>query len=608
MITETIQNTLKLLQPPLSLTVSEWSNQFRVLSPESSAEVGRWHTDRTPYLKEIMDSFNDPTVEEIVFMKSAQIGGTEAILNCLGYIIDCAPASVLYINPTITMSESVSKERISPMLRDCPTLTDKVKEPRSRDSSNTTLSKKFLGGALNLAGSNSPASLASRPVKYIIADEIDRWALDCGQEGSPLALTRKRTQTYFDRKHFICSTPTVKGSSVIEEEYLKSDQRKYYIPCKYCNHEQILKWSNVIFKDANGNLIKPFYECEHCKQHLTDNEIKVKGTWKATAQFTNAAGFWLNELYSPWSTMQKMVDDFMKSKGNKELLRTFVNVSLAETWEETADKTDPSPLYERREIFNNVIPSDAVVITAGVDVQDDRLAVIITAWGDNEECFVIDYKTILGLLSTPEVWQKLDILLQKKYTHASGTILNIAAAFIDSGGHYTTAVYDFCRDKENRLVYPIKGSSKTGQPLQSIATNRNANGVRLVHIGTDTAKALIYSRLKLNDVGSGYIHFSDTLNHNFFTELTAEYLSIVKRAGRDTRVWKSTGRNEAIDCFVYSLAAVNMLDPDYEWLKNNLIQQPTGEIKTEQQKEQIRPQQKLNIINNNSGWGTAQRW
>jgi phage terminase large subunit GpA-like protein len=237
-----LKNTKKTFKPPPNLKLSEWSDRYRKLSPESSAEAGAWNTSRCEYQREIMDSFNNPNIERIVVMTSSQVGKTEILLNAIGYYIDQDPSPMLVVMPSLSMGQAFSKDRLSAMIRDTEKLKDKVKDARSRDSGNTTMHKKFAGGHISIVGSNSSASLASRPIRCLFMDEVDRFELSAGSEGSPIFLSIARTKTFWNRKIFMCSTPTIKGLSAIESAFEESDKRYYYVPCPECEHKQVLKW------------------------------------------------------------------------------------------------------------------------------------------------------------------------------------------------------------------------------------------------------------------------------------------------------------------------------------------------------------------------------
>jgi phage terminase large subunit GpA-like protein len=324
---------LSLLKPPPTLTVSQWADAHRVLSPEASSEPGRWSTARAEYQRGIMDAMSDPDVETVVVMKSAQVGWTEIVNNVVGFHIHQDPAPILVVQPTVEMAETWSKDRLAPMLRDSPVLREKVANPRARDSGNTLLHKGFAGGHLTMAGANSPAGLASRPIRLVLFDEVDRFGASAGAEGDPITLGRKRTTTFWNRKILMGSTPTTSGVSRIERAFLSSDRRRYHVPCPHCGHEQVLRWPRV--KWPEGRPAEALYHCEDCGAGWSDAQrwraVKM-GRWIAEGEFNGVAGFHINELASTWRKLAETVKDFLDAKDEPEMLKAWVNTALGETW------------------------------------------------------------------------------------------------------------------------------------------------------------------------------------------------------------------------------------------------------------------------------------
>ena len=321
------------MKPPPKLTISEWADQYRQLSSESSAEAGRWSTSRAEYQRGMMDAVSDKSIETVVLMTAAQIGKTELVNNVVGFHIAQDPAPLLVVQPTLEMAQTWSKDRLAPAIRDTPALSEKIKNPRSRDSGNTTLHKVFPGGHVTACGANSPSSLASRPCRVILCDEVDRYPISAGTEGDPVALAKKRSATFWNRKLILVSTPTDKGSSRIEAAYAESDQRKYFVPCPDCNETQILQWANVRWKDNDPNTVE--YICEHCGSCWGDAKrfqaIRY-GKWEATAAGDGkTAGFHLSALYSPWTALADVVRDFLSAKKDPMRLKAWINTTLGET-------------------------------------------------------------------------------------------------------------------------------------------------------------------------------------------------------------------------------------------------------------------------------------
>ncbi len=566
---------LKALEPPPNLTVSEWADARRVLSPEASAEPGRWDTSRAPFQRGMMDAVNDPLVHTVVVMSSAQVGKTELLNNFVGFRIDMDPGPMLLIQPTLEMAEAYSKDRLEPMLRDSPTLRAKVSLNR-RQSSNTIRHKNFPGGHLTLAGSNSPAGLASRPIRDVLADEIDRW--DVSDEGDPLALARKRTTTFWNRKHLVVSTPTIKGASRIETKFEESDQRRCYVPCPHCSERFVLRWQHVQWKDDQPDTAH--LVCPTCGSLIEEGDRAAMlrdPQWRPTAPFKGTAGFHIWEGYSPWRRLADIVADFLEAKKSPDTLQVFINTSLGETWEERGEQAEAHVLLARREPYPAQVPAGAVCLTMGVDVQDDRLEALVVGWGPGEEAWIIDAHRISGDPQRPEPWLALDEILSASYAHESGAKISIQSTCLDTAGHRTQYAYDYALKREHQRVYAIIGRDGGDRPIVSAPSEkrsgRDLRKVALYTVGSDTCKALIYSRLRNTDKGPGFVHlplmhqagteFRAGVDEEFIAQLTAEKLVTKHKAGVPQRVWVQTRpRNEALDMFVYAIAALRLRKPD----------------------------------------------
>ena len=570
--------------PPKNLKISDWADNYRKLSPESSAESGAWKSDRAPYQIEIMNAFNEPNVQRIVFMKSAQVGATEILLNVIGYYIDQDPSPMLIMQPTLAMAQSFSKDRLATMIRDSEKIRDCVKDPRSRDSGNTVLSKKFAGGNLNIVGSNSASGLASRPIRIVLADECDRYEASAGAEGDPISLATKRTTTFWNRKIYLCSTPTIKGLSRIETAFEESDKRYYYVPCPECNHKQILAWKNVVWDEGKPETAN--YACEECGSVI--NEAKKQwmlkhGEWRATAKASNTAGFHISELYSVWSTWADMAKNFLEANKQPEMLKTWINTALGESWEEQGDTVDYETLLQRRLNYDlESIPEDVLVIVAGCDTQKDRLEITLTGLGRGYEAWVLDHIVLWGDPNAPQVWADLDGLLQRRFKTESGRVMPISCTCIDSGGHSTNAVYEFTKPRQSRRIFAIKGLSVAGKPIANKPSYVGKNKAVLYGIGTDTAKELIFSRLN-TDINESTLHFPLTVDDDYFQQLTAEKRVAKFVRGRKSLVWKQIRpRNEALDCLVYCFAAAYILNPNWDLLEQKTFDhQPKEQPKKE---------------------------
>jgi phage terminase large subunit GpA-like protein len=574
----------KRVAPPPDLTVSEWADLYRKLSSESSSEPGQWRTDRTPYLREIMDAASDPEVQTVVVKSSAQVGKTEVLLNIIGYHIDYDPAPILLIEPTDGFAQDISKDRLAPMIRDTPVLREKVSGAKSRDSSNTLLHKKFPGGHITLVGANAPTGLASRPIRIVLADEVDRYPPSAGTEGDPISLANKRANTFWNRKFVYVSTPGIKGVSRIEAEYDKSTKERWNIPCPSCGKYQPFAWSQIIFDSVS-------MACKHCGAIHNEHEWKSgTGKWIAENPDAKARGFHLNELASPWRRWGEIIKDFQdaiaeKKKGNIELLKTWVNTCLGETWEEEGEGVESEVLLKRRERYECEVPEDVLVLTAAVDVQDNRLEYEIVGWGLEKESWGIQYGIIMGdpgqlkTITSPEgfkiksPWEMMDEILYKEYIRKDGQVLQIMTTCVDTGGHHTDEAYKYCKARELKRVWAIKGDGGSGKPFINRPTKRNKAGVWLFLLGVDNGKDTMTSRLKVEFEGPGYCHFpiegEKGYDLAYFEGLTSEHRVIRYTKGQARINWEkrvSGGRNEPFDLRNYATAALEILNPPLEVL------------------------------------------
>lgn len=553
------------LSPPPDLTVSEWADAYRRLSSESSAEPGQWRTDRAPYQQEILNSVNDPEIEKIVIMASAQVGKTELILNTIGYHIDFDPAPILLMQPTEALAKSFSKERLAPMLRDSPALKNKVSDVKTRDGGNTTLQKSFPGGYIALVGANAPSGLASRPIRILLADEVDRFPASAGTEGDPLSLAEKRTNNFYNRKKIFVSTPTIKGVSRIEAEYEISTKEHWNLPCPSCGEFQPLTWAQIHFETVT-------HACKYCGAMHNEYEWKSgKGKWIADNPEAKSRGFHLNELVSPWRKWQEIIDDFKeaKRKGN-ETMKVWVNTSLGEPWEEDGERLDENELFNRCEDYQVDVPDEVKILTAAVDVQDDRFEVEVIGWGAGRESWGIEYNVIYGDLKQSNVWNELDEYLTRTWDNSDGQKFGISCTCMDSGGHFTQEVYKFTRIREARRVYAIKGrAGQNGEYVPLIAGYSRTKLIKniLVNLGVNDGKSRVMSSLKIKEVGPSYCHFPKGKGYNqaYFDGLTSEMLFTQYKQGVAYQVWKKIKtRNEPLDLRVYNIAALEILNPNLD--------------------------------------------
>lgn len=576
------QMIAKILSPPPELTVSQWADKFRKLSQEASAEPGQWNTNRAPYQREIMDAVNDAGVEEIVIMSSAQVGKTELILNIIGYYIDYDPSPILCLQPTLEMGQTFSKDRLAPMLRDTPVLRGKVKSVKAKDSGNTILHKIFPGGHITMAGANSAAGLASRPIKIVLMDEIDRYPPSAGTEGNPIKLAEKRTTTFWNRKKIKVSTPTIKGRSEIEKEYLSSSREEWCVPCPCCGKYQPYEWGRIHFSDVT-------MECKYCGEHFGEMEWKENsGKWIASApEIKRKRGFHLNEMASPWKHWEEIIAEFkeaqkdLKEHGNVEKMKVWINTALGETWEERGEAADEDTLLKRRERYTADLPDGVLLVTAGVDVQDDRFEVEVTGWGKGYESWGILYRKIPGDLEKEQTWEKLEKFLEMELYFENKNSLLIACTCIDTGGHFTAEAYKFLKkmERKQKLIFGIKGMGGEGIPLVNKVSTNNIEKVKIFLLGVDSGKEILMARLKTADEGPGYCHFpinSDRgYDETYIKGLSSEQRVIQLKDGRPVLKWKkkSSGiRNEPLDLRNYSTAAAEILRPDWDILEKKVKQ------------------------------------
>jgi len=599
-IEKVIQETNQTWTPPPNLKISDWADAYRKLSPESSAEAGAWRTDRAPYQREIMDSFNDPEIQRIVFSKSAQIGATEILLNVIGYYIDQDPAPMLIMQPTLAMAQAFSKDRLATMIRDSEKIRDCVKDPRSRDSGNTVLSKKFAGGNLNIVGSNSASGLASRPIRIVLADEVDRYESSAGAEGDPISLATKRTTTFWNKKIYMCSTPTIKGLSRIETAFEESDKRYYHVPCPECNVKQVLKWKNVVWDENKPETAN--YACDECGSIIDESKkqwMLKHGEWIASEPKSDTAGFHISELYSVWSTWADMAKSFLEAKKQPEMLKTWINTALGESWEEQGETIEHEELLERRLNYDSAtIPEAVLVLTAGVDTQKDRLELQMVGWGVNYESWVIEYKIFWGDPNAANVWQELDNYLKKRFKTETGRVLTISCTCIDSGGHHTNQVYQFTKPRQGRRIFAIKGLSQAGKPIANRPTFVGKNKAVLYGVGVDSAKEAIFARLS-SEPEDTTLHFCSDLDEEYFKQLTAEKRVTKFVRGRKTLIWKQIRpRNEALDTLVYNFAAIYILNPNYDTIQERIL---TNTSKAPE-KDSKKPKRGINRGNFATSW------
>ncbi|WP_324710109.1 phage terminase large subunit family protein [Pseudomonas citronellolis] len=571
------------LKPDPELWIDEWADEFQMIPPDTgAAEPGKYRTDRTPYAREVQRCLSPPyPAKRVVTMIASQLMKTQVALNWFGGCIHRAPANILALLPSEKLSKRVSG-RIDKTIKAVPVLKGRVARSRSRDARNTIDTKEFEGGALYCVTAGSASNLAELAARYIYGDEIDRWELDVDNEGDPIKLAEARGSTFGRRaKFYYSSSPTVKGVSRIFELFEQGDQRHYYVPCPHCGTMQVLEWEGLKYTD-DYRFVQ--YQCCTPGCALIDEHHKAAmlaaGEWRAHAVGDGeTVSFTLNALYSPpgwlsWSDMAKEYDEAKKlqAKGDPGSMQVFYNTRLAKVWDSAEEMTKAKELMKRalaEGLPLGVVPAGALILTAAVDTQHNRLELLVMGWGPGMERWIVDFQVISGDPADERTWALLDERLKTRYRHVSGVEMSICATCIDSGGHHTDEVYQFTRLRRWRNVLAVKGSSQRGRPVLAQRPskvdvtwrgNTEKDGAELWMIGTDTAKDWIYNRYQIED-GPGALHFSQDLPEDFFDQCVAErkVVRYVKGFRRVEWVKAKSERNEALDLMVYNLAAAQFL-------------------------------------------------
>ena len=582
--------------------MDEWADKHRRLSPESSAEAGPWRTKRTPYLEEPMRAFTDPKVHKIVMVAASQVGKSELELNIIGYIIDQDPGSILYVHPTIDDARKFSRLRVAPMIRDSKPLKAKVHDVKAKDSGNTILQKSFPGGMLTLTGSNSASALASTPARYIIGDERDRWATSAGTEGDPWALAEARQATFYNAKAVEVSTPTIKGNSNIETSFYQGTQERWCHRCPECGEYSEIVFDNIHFdpevKRIRGKKSWSLksgvsWSCPACGCLIPEDVMrKQPAKWIADnpdAYKKGVRSFWLNAFSSPWTPWEKIVLKFLDAKDDPQRLKVVYNTLLGQLWEDRGDLEDEDTMLARREDYGTrpdgtpvELPDGVLVLTCGVDTQDNRLEYEVVGHGKYGETWGIVKGYIMGRPDTPEVWQRLDDVVDHVYKFKNGRGLKISITCVDSGGHFTQEVYEACRARAGKRVFAIKGKGGDGIPFVSppskvpIRDNKRIT-CWLYTIGVDAGKATIMANLKVQEAGPKYCHFNRHpdagYDINFFNGLLSEKLVLTHTRRGDRWAWEKLpghNRNEALDCRDYANAGRKIINPDMDAIERRL--------------------------------------
>lgn len=561
-VTQYQYDALQLMLPPEQITVSEWAGKYRMLDSKSSAIPGPWNNDITPYLTGVMDEFNNYETSKIIFVKPTQVGGTEALQNMIGYIVMQDPAPTMIVYPTETLAKSISENRLQPMLRATPELA------RRFDENSQLLELQFDGMYLTLAGSNSPSGLASKPIRFVLMDEVDKYPGTSGKEADPIKLATERTKTFHDKKIYITSTPTLKTGHIWKEKESADIEKHYFVPCPHCGEYIELKFSNIRFPDEEGMTYADraefaTYICQECGCAITDadkNNMIRHGEWRIVrhnTQYVRSVAFWINTLYSPFVRWADIVKEFLTTKDDPDLFQNFVNSWLAEPWEDTKLKTSAELVLERQtELPEYVVPSWAKILTGGVDVQETSLYWSIRAWGDYLTSQNIAHGQVLS-------FNDIDNIMNAEYLNENGEPMIVNLCLVDSGDQ-TDIVYDFCATHSDYAL-PVKGSSHaqlSNYKLSKInRTDSRAMGTTLVLVDSGAYKDMIAGRMQ-RDNGRGSWMVYSGCDMEYAKQVTAEHKVNVKHGNTVKKVWQlktSHADNHYLDTEVYNAAAADIL-------------------------------------------------
>lgn len=554
-------------QIPPALSLSAWADEHRMLPRAASSEPGRWRTDRTPYLREIMDCLSESSpVREVNLRKGTQSGGTEVGINWMSYIIDHCPGPAMVVQPTVDVAQRWSKQRFAPIIELMPCLRSRIAPARSRDSGNTTLLKEFPGGMIIMSGANSSASLRSMPIKYLFLDELDEYPVDLNEQGSAQEQAERRTSSFARRKIFRVSTPTVKDASAIDREFLRGDQRYYHLPCPHCGLRQPLHIDNLL---DDGTFVCHTAAGGGCGSVIEEHHktaMLAAGAWVPTHPGREVRSYHLWSAYAPiglgysWAEIARMRAE---ARAKPELMVTFTNTILGESYEGLSQRVEASELQARAGRWQRrTIPRGCLALSAGVDIQANRFAVMIVGWGRNETAWIIDAVELPADPTKPESWEELDEFLQRGIPNAAGIPMRPIHVAVDSG-NWSHDVYRFVRPRQSRGVMAVKGSSVKGKPVIGRASRVDVNargqtirqGVQLWLVGADAAKETLMQRLlgdgEIADGDRHRIRFPADLPPEVYTQLTAERFD----TAAERWIKKPGARNEALDCLVYAYAA-----------------------------------------------------
>mgnify|MGYP001714976490 FL=1 len=600
-LNKAMRKALAGMTPPDDLTVSQWAEAKRRLSAESAAEPGPWRTERTPYLREPMDAFTDPKVRHIVMVAASQVGKSEFLNNCIGYIIDEDPGSILFVHPTTIDAQEYSKLRIAPMLRDSPALRQKIAAPKSRDSHNTILQKAYPGGILTMCGSTEAHALASKPIRYVFGDERDRWAMSAGNEGDPWDLAMARQTTFYNAKAVEVSTTTIKNASAIESAYYTGTMERWNSKCPNCGEYHEIRWSDIRFEHEEiivahkktFKVGKVYYVCPGCGCIASEAQMKrAPAKWIAENPEAYAQGtrsFWLNAFVSQWASWESIVLKYLNAIGSTKKMQVVYNTCFGEPWEDRGDIEDEDSLLARREDYGKddngepvELPQGVLVLTAGVDTQDDRMEYEIVGHGHFGETWGIEKGIVMGRPDDDSTWNKLDeMVFDRVLRFQNGVGLRVSMSFVDEGGHFTQDVRLQCRARIGKKVFCIKGMPGQDKPYtappkkQKIIVRQIAVGTCWQYqIGVDSGKEIIMDNLRVQTPGAKYCHFPkrDDYGSAYFAGLLSE-TKVYDPNKKQPWSWKKIPgheRNEPLDCRNYANAAFRALPKNLDEIDRQL--------------------------------------
>ena len=651
-----LTNRQEAIRPDPVLTVSQWADLHRILTSKESGIPGQWDTNRTPYLREVMNRMGvtDQATREVVLKCASQLGKTEFTNNALGYWMDCAPGPSMFVQPTTEMLKEWSRDRLDSMIEGTPRLRAKVTEKKSRDSANTIAHKSFPGGSLAARTAGSASGLQSSPRRYYLGDETDKWPINVDGAGSPVENIRQRAASYSNSKGAWTSTPGLTGASTIDDLYREGDQRQYWVPCQRCGVYELLLWKDFVWTDLAREPEDAAWRCPTCGGISESHEIHAmndRGHWipSLDVEYTVAAddtietgykikSYYLPGWYSPWpkSSWGAIASQFVKAKGNPEKLTAWTNLREGLSYDHDAgERPDAGALIKMLEPIGGVVPNRAKVLTAVTDIQGDRSETKIKAWGPGEESWLIDYVILRGDPDSESFWNDLHEALSVKYTREDGRLMVIACALIDSG-YKSDRVYAFCAGKGQRRIWPIKGLPSTNYmaPIWPRRPVRAGKGkiVDRFDVNVNEAKSTAYARLAMTakaweaarkeseetgqtvkvPTGPGLLHFDEGhCDGEYFAQLTGEVRAQRAKSGK---TWfefiKVRERNEALDLEGYSIAALRALQS----MRLTLGQHEAASTDESDPRPAPSPPKPKTIARKRSprstrpGWGKSRQW